>query len=208
MLNERVKMATALSAFSAEISRLTGTTLLSGQGKTVKSLLIFIITTLLNQLATKEYFKCPGEKHEQSGWAFMFVPGIILGLIILMSSDRVSQGSILCGKKKRAQLKFFCRTISLSLTYSVLAFLSWVVATLLFTETFACIKLGPAPNTKNETKIEIYKSKKDGKNAESKVLGLYVLLVAFIVQVVLFFIHKCCLSDLTQIKGRLKSMDR
>ena len=77
-----------------------------------------------------------------------------------------------------------------------------------FTETFACIKLGPAPNTKNETKIEIYNSKKDGKNAESKVLGLYILLVAFIVQVFLFFIHKCCLSDLTQIEDRLKSMDR
>lgn len=204
-------MSSAFSSFVAEIVNQIGklTKLVSGQGKTVKSLLIFIITTLLNQLATKEYFKCPGEKkHERSGWAFMFVPGILLALIILMSSDRVSQGSILYGKKKRAQLKFFCRTISLSLTYSILALLSWVVATLLFTETFACIKLGPKPNTKNETKIEIYNSKKDGKNAESKLLGLYILLMAFIVQVLLFFIHKCCLSDLTQITDRLKSMDR
>ena len=146
-IKDIAKMPSAFSSFAAEIKKQIGklNKLVSGQGKTVKSLLIFIITTLLNQLATKEYFKCPGEKkHEQSGWAFMFVPGILLAFIILMSSDRVSQGSILYGKKKRAQLKFFCRTISLSLTYSVLAFLSWVVATLLFKPGFHIIVREPA----------------------------------------------------------------
>lgn len=206
-----VKMATAFSTFVAEVAKKTGTltTSVSGQGKTAKSLLIFLITALLNQLMIKEYFKCPGEnQNEQFGWSFMFVPGIILGLIILMSSERVTQACILFTKTRKMKVKFFCRSISLSLAYGILAFLSWVVATLLFTEIFACIRLGPAPDTKNATKIEIYKSKKDGKNAESKILGLYVLLVAFIVQVVLFFINKCFLSDLTQIKDRLKSMDR
>ena len=204
----------ASSAFASFVEKIKEqidkvSSLVSGQGKAVKSLLIFIVTTLLNQLATKQFFKCPAEdKHERASWSFMFIPGVMLAIIILMSSDRVSEGSILFAKRKRATARFFIRTISLSLAYSLLALLSWVVASLLFTETFACAELGPTPNTKNQTKIEIYNSKKAVKNAESKVLGLYILLIALAVQMGLFFIHKCFLSDLSETPHRLKSMDR
>ena len=204
-------MTSVFGSFITQAKKLIvkGSSFVSGQGKTVNSLLIFIITTLLNQLATKEFFKCPGEnKHEQAGWSFMFVPGIVLGIVLLMSSDRISNGSILCGRKKGATARFYYRAISLSLAYSALAFLSWVMASLLFTETYACTKLGPAPNTKNQTKIDMYNSKKAVKNTESKVLGLYVLLIALVFEFCLFLIHKCCLSDLSEIPDRLKSMDR
>ena len=203
-------MASAWKAFLGGISSQAqkGGSVLSAQGKAVKSLLIFIITTALNQLANKECFKCPGEdRHEIAGWSFMFVPGIVLGILLLMSSDRFSQGAVLCAKKRRGAVKFFLRTISLSLTYSILAVLSWVVASLLFTETYACVKLGPAPDTKNKTKLEIYKSKKVVKNAESQILGSYVLLIALVIQLVVFLVHKFFTTDLSSISGRMMSMD-
>ena len=186
-----------------------GSSFVFRQGKAVNSLLILIATTLLNQVMSKQFFKCPGEdEYEKAGWSFMFVPGIILGIVLLMSSDRISNGSILYGRKKGTTARFYYRAISLSLAYSALAFLSWVMASLLFTETYACTKLGPAPNTKNQTKIDMYNSKKAVKNTESKVLGLYVLLLALVFELCLLLIHKCCLSDLSEIPNRLKSMDR
>ena len=196
-----------LGGISSQMQK--GGAVLSGREKSVKSLLIFIITTTLNYLTDKEFFKCPGEnRHEIAGWSFMFVPGIIMGILLFMSSDRVSQGSVLCANKRNGAAKFFLRTISLSLTYSVLVVLSWVVASLLFTETYACVKLGPAPDTKNKTKLEIYKSKKVIKNAESQIIASYVLLTALVLQFVVFLIHRCFLSNLSSISERMTSMDR
>ena len=205
-------MASALLAITGGFKTIVdkSTKTMSSQGKTAKSLVIFVVTTLLNQLLKKEYFKCPiGKTHGSTAWSFMFIPGIMLAILFLIGSDRVSQGSILCAKRRCASnAQFFCRNIALTLSYSALALLSWIVATLLFTDTYVCAKLGPPPNSKDKMLTAVYNAKKSRRNAESKVLGLYILMVAVLVHTLLFFIHKCCLSDLSETSNRLKSMDR
>jgi len=182
----------------------------SGTGKSVKGLIVFIVTTLLNQLGNEQFFKCPTKKYELAGWSFMLIPGVMLGMLILMASERVSEGSTLCGRhnvsrrRKRSRVLFFLRAIALALGYSTLAFLSWLVASLLFTETYACAKLGPMPNTKNATILDIYKTKKDVENAESKIIGLFLLLGALFILMCFFFFDKCRLTSLSKITARLK----
>lgn len=178
------------------------------QEKTITSLLIVVVVALLNELATKTYFKCPETKHDTAGWSFMIIPGIILAMLSILASENVSKASTICSKARGAQARFFCRTISLSMSYAVLALLSWIIATLLFTETFACIKLGPPPDTKNKTEIKIYNAKKDAKNSESKVTGLYMLLAALAFELMIYFVVKCILSDLPAVKGQFTSMYR
>ena len=197
-------MASAFSTIFAKIKELFEPVI--KQEKTITSLLIVVVVTLLNQLATKQYFKCPEKKYDDAGWSFMFVPGILLAFIYIIASKAVADASTICSKARGAQTKFFMRTISLSLCYAILAFLSWIIATLLFTETYACIKLGPAPDTENKTEIKIYNSKKAGRNSESKLAGLYMLLVALAIALFMHFIVKCILTDLPKIEGKLTSM--
>ena len=205
-------MASAVLAiaggFKAFVDKSTET--MSSKGKTAKGLVIFVVITVLNQLLKKEYFKCPvGKTHGKTAWSFMFIPGIVLSILFLIGSDRVSHGSILCAKGPCASnAHFFCRNLTLTLSYSILALLSWIVATLLFTETYVCAKLGPPPTTTDKMKIQMYNIMKGKRHAESKVLGLYILMIAVLVHVLVFFIHKCCLSDLAETPNRMKSMDR
>ena len=187
----------------------------SGTGKSVKGLLVFIAATLLNQLGNAQFFKCPAKEYALAGWSFMLIPGAMLGMLILMASERVSEGSTLCGQKdnvtrgrKRSRVLFFLRAIGLAFGYSTLAFLSWLVASFLFTETYACAKLGPAPNTRNVTILDMYKTKKDIENAESKIVGLFLLLGTLFMQMGFFFFDKCRLTSLSKITARLKDEER
>ena len=186
----------------------------SGTGKSVKGLLVFIVTTLLNQLGNKQFFKCPPKNYVLAGWSFMLIPGAMLGMLILMASERVSEGCTLCGqegnatRRKRSRVLFFLRAIALALGYSTLAFLSWLVASLLFTETYACAKLGPMPNTKNATILDKYNAEKDIENADSKIIGLFLLLGTLFIQMGFFFFDKCRLTSLSKITARLKDEER
>ena len=182
----------------------------AGTGKTVKGLIVFIVTTLLNQLGNKQFFKCPAENYECTGKIFLYVPGVIFAMLIFMASNGVSEGSILCCKddesrrRERSRVWFFIKASGLAACYAFLAFLSWVVASLLFTETYSCMKLGPTPNTKNATILATYKINKEIKNAESITKGLLALLIALCVLMVLFFVNKCVCSKLSEITNRLK----
>jgi len=182
---------------------------IAGTGKTVKGLVVFIVTTLLNQLGNKEFFKCPPKNYVCAGWSFIIIPGVLLGMLVLMGTNSVSNGSILCCKdasvkRKRKRFCFFMKAIALALGYSLLAFLSWVVASFLFTETYACIKLGPMPNTKNATILAVYKTNKETKNAVSMIIGLWTLVIALCILMGFFFWNKCFLTKLSEITDRLK----
>ena len=187
----------------------------AGKGKSAKGLLLFIVPTLMNQLGNKEYFKCPTKEYALAGWSFMLIPGALLGMVILLASDRMAEKITLCGQGKadtgRKQSKVvssFCKATGLPFGYSILAFLSWLAASLLFTETYACAKLGPAPNTKNATILDMYNAEKDRENAESKIIGLFLLLGTLLIQMGFFFFDKCCLTSLSKITARLKDEKR
>ena len=191
----------------------------SGKLKTISGVFVFAITTLLNQLGTHEYFKCPHEGYLEAGLAFLLAPAFILLFLILMASNSLREASIGCFKCKKTQSKWckyqpVCCSMGLfnasllAFGYGALACLSWIVATLMFTDTWSCMKLGPAPTAEKGADAEIFKSKKGTEDANSKLYGLLILLVAVTLVMLVYFIYTCCRAKLSEIDGPLKCMAR
>ena len=192
---------------------------LSGKLKTLISVFVFIITTLLNQLGTQEYFTCPTERYYAAGIIFFVAPGVILLLLILIASNRLRMASIRCCKTEKDESEIcksppVCCSKELrdstlfAVGYGVLACSSWVVATFMFTETFSCIRLGPAPRTGNATDVEIFNSKKGIENATSKLIGLCILLGVVVLVMIIYFAYICCYATWPETDSALQSMDR
>lgn len=161
------------------------------QENTISGLATVVAVTLLNQLLTTTYFKCPNDGYHRFSVVFLVIPGIIFAFLTLLASPRVEKAVSLRKKARGHQKGFLCRTISLTLAYAVLAFLAWITATLLFTETYVCMQLGPSPDTKNATETKMYDRKKLNVNAESRLIGLWLMFVAMAFTLLVYFFVKC-----------------
>lgn len=191
----------------------------SGKLKTISGVFVFAIITLLNQLGTHEYFECPHEGYLKAGLLFLIAPACILLFLILIASNSLREASIRCFKWKKTQSKWckyrpVCCSMGLfnasllAFGYGALACLSWVVATLMFTDTWSCLKLGPAPTAEKGADAEIFKSKKGIQDAFSKTLGLIILICAVGGVMVVYFAYTWCCAELSEIDGPLKCMAR
>jgi len=177
---------------------------IKSQEMSLTSSMVVLSTSLLNYFLSSSFFKCPKSSHEIYGWSFLVCPGLLLFLLTLLGSSRLSRAvsgfclsdkdvskRALLGKRKRTW-KFVIRSISMALCMATLAFLSWVVVTLLTTDTYACIKLGP-PN-----KTAKYKDAKEKCETHSKATGLILLTVCLLISLVANFAVKCCFSDIPE----------
>eukprot|EP00112_Aurelia_sp_Birch-Aquarium-sp1_P003332 Seg1372.9 transcript_id=Seg1372.9/GoldUCD/mRNA.D3Y31 product="Calcium homeostasis modulator protein 6" protein_id=Seg1372.9/GoldUCD/D3Y31 len=176
------------------------------QGKSISSCLIIVTTAFLNHILTKSYFKCPNSSHEIYGWSFMIAPGLLLAMLTLLGSTRLSLALTgACrkdidvpenarGGKRLRTWKFICWNVGVAMAFAVLAFLSWLIVTLLFTETYTCIKIGPSPKTASKD----YLAKKEKCDTRSKLIGLSLLVIGLLLAVTINFAIKCCFSDLPE----------
>ena len=134
----------------------------------------------------------------------MLVPGLLLAMLTLLGSSRLSLALTgACrtdidvpetaprGKRLRTW-KFICWNIGVAMAFAMLAFLSWVIVTLLFTETYTCIKIGPSLKTTSKD----YLAKKEEFGTKSKLIGLLLLLIGLLLTFVIDFSIKCCYSGL------------
>ena len=190
------------SLFGPYLSKISGT--LQSQKKSISSCLIIVTTAFLNHILTKSYFKCPNSSHEIYGWSFMIVPGLLLAMLTLLGSSRLSLAftgvcrtdidvpEIAPGGKRLRTWKFICWNVGVAMAFAMLAFLSWVIVTLLFTETYTCIKIGPSlkPTSKDHL------AKREKCDINSKLIGLLLLVIGLLLTFVIDFSIKCCYSGL------------
>eukprot|EP00112_Aurelia_sp_Birch-Aquarium-sp1_P013087 Seg2766.1 transcript_id=Seg2766.1/GoldUCD/mRNA.D3Y31 product="Calcium homeostasis modulator protein 6" protein_id=Seg2766.1/GoldUCD/D3Y31 len=190
------------STFGTYLSKISET--LQSQEKSISSCLIIVTTAFLNHILTKSYFKCPNSSHEIYGWSFMIVPGLLLAMLTLLGSTRLSLALTgACrkdidvpenarGGKRLRTWKFICWNVGVAMAFAVLAFLSWVIVTLLFSETYTCIKIGPSLKTASKD----YLAKKDKCDTRSKLIGLSLLVIGLVLTFIIDFSIKCCYSGL------------
>ena len=166
--------------------------------------LVVLLTSLLNYCLKSTFFKCPKSSHDIYGWSFLLCPGLLLFLLTLLCSPRLS-GAVsgfcltdkdvtkraILGKRKRTW-KFVIRSISIALCMATVAFLSWVVVTLVTTDTYVCIKLGP------QNKNAKYKEEKEKLETKSKAAGLILLTVCLLISLAINLAVRCCFSDIPE----------
>ena len=203
------RMSAVLSSYIS-----TASDAIKSQGKSISSCLIIVTTAFLNHILTKSYFKCPNSSHEIYGWSFMLVPGLLLAMLTLLGSSRLSLAltgacrtdidvpETAPGGKRLRTWKFICWNIGVAMAFAMLAFLSWVIVTLLFTETYTCIKIGPSLKTTSKD----YLAKKEEFGTKSKLMALSLLVIGMVLTVVINLAIKCCFSDLPE--KDLESMHR
>lgn len=175
-------------------------------GLPVTSGTVVLTTSLLNYLLSHSVFKCPTQTHAEYGWYFLLLPGVLLAVITLLASVRLSQAftgfcrkdidvpkSAMGGKRKRTW-KYIIRKISIALVLAILSFMSWVIISLLSTETYACIKIGPVYKRNNSDLG--YKMRVEKANIDSKKYGLVLLLFSMLITFMVNVIVKCCFTDL------------
>ena len=137
----------------------------------------------------------------------MFLPGLILGVLSLLASNTFNlRITGLCrrdidapepakfGKRKRFWGYFF-KTLAFSLAFAVLAFMSWLTMSLLFTDAYSCAKIGAFNNkTMDKLSKDDYLAKKEKYDTDSRVIGLILLTAGLSGVLVMHFIRKCCFS--------------
>ena len=202
------KMSAAISSYISGISQA-----LKNQEKSISSVIILATTAFLNHILTTSYFKCPNSSHEIYGWSFMIVPGLLLAMLTLLGSSRLSFAvtgacrkdidvpETVPGGKRIRTWKFIGRSIGFALVFANLAFLSWVVVTLLFTDVYTCTKIGPSP--KNNTDQTRYRRDKEKWDTHSKMIGLFLLAACVLVTFIIHVIIKCWFSEVPEkeLKG-------
>ena len=173
--------------------------------------MVVFSTSILNQVLNKEIFKCPSSSHDIYGWIFMLCPGLTLALLTLLVSQNLSKALTgICqtdkdvpenasGGKRKRTWKFIIRNVFIALCMANIAFLSWVIVTLLATDTLVCIKLGPKPQADKSALKEQY-------DMQSKIAGLVLALVCLVAVLIINLVVKCCFSDLPE--KELPSMRR
>eukprot|EP00112_Aurelia_sp_Birch-Aquarium-sp1_P007740 Seg1845.10 transcript_id=Seg1845.10/GoldUCD/mRNA.D3Y31 product="hypothetical protein" protein_id=Seg1845.10/GoldUCD/D3Y31 len=136
----------------------------------------------------------------------MIVPGLLLAMLTLLGSSRLSFALTgTCRKdidvpetaprgKRIRTWKFIGRSIGFALIFAKLAFLSWVVVTLLFTEVYTCTKIGPLP--KNHADQKGYLRDKEKWDTHSKMTGLFLLAAGVLVTFITQLVIKCRFSEL------------
>ena len=171
--------------------------------------IVVFSTTLVNQVLKNKIFKCPSSSHDTYGWSFLLCPGLTLAFLTLLVSQNLSKVLTgICqtdrdvpenasGGKRKRTWKFIIRNVSIALFMANVAFLSWVIVTLLATDTYVCIKLGP------QAEKSVLKEQYD---MQSKKAGLSLALVCLIAVLVINLAIKCCFSDLPE--KELQSMRR
>ena len=184
------------SAMTSHINKLSD--IIKNQKLSLTSGIIVVATSVLNRFLDKSFFKCPHAAHELYGWTFLICPGILLAILTLLSSSRLSRAVIGCcqkdndvserakGGKRMRTWRFIIRNFSIAFAMAMLSFLSWVIMTLLTTEAYVCIKVGPADKKVKD------KSKYD---TTSKVAGLILLAVGLLVALFINLIIQCCFTD-------------
>ena len=163
-------------------------------GKATTSVILCSTTVVLNQIGEREYFTCPEKGYVTAGVIFMIMPGLVLAVLVLLGSRKVAKGCSSPGEKHCCH----CWLIVLveACAYSTQAFLSWLVATLMLTDTLSCIYHGPAPKGGNATEIMSFKSKQESMNAQSNAIGCYLLVgIVIILSIVVYINRACCLTE-------------
>ena len=179
---------------------------LRSREKAISSFLIVITTGFLNHIFANAYFKCPRSSHEIYGWSFIIIPGLLLAVLSLLGSTRLSNAltgvcredidasqKAPCGKQIRTW-KFIIRNTVFALAFATLAFASWVVVTLLFTDVYTCTKIGPLP-TKEDAQKE-YLKHKETLDTQSKLTGLFLMVTGVLLTFLIQLILKCLFSEL------------
>ena len=165
--------------------------------------IIVVSTSLLNHFLKNAIFKCPRSSHESYGWSFLFCPGIVMAILTLLSSQRLSKTltgfcrtdidvpTKASGGKRKRTWRLIIRNLLIALSMAVLAFLSWVIVTLLTTDTYVCIRLGYLDE---KAKLAV----KEKYHTQSKIAGLILLIACLVVTLVINLGVKCCFSDLPE----------
>ncbi len=189
------------------------------QGKLIASLAIVILTANANRSLRVNFFHCPVGIHRFYGWCFLFGPALIIGMVVLLVSFSASQ--VLDGIFKKAAdapvneqwdkkfrtWKFILRRMLFSFVQSIIGFCCWVILTLLTSEAYSCIKLGPKPiSLKDKAAIHSFELKKERYDAFSKSLGFFFLVGGLVIATATHCVIKCCFTD--PPKKMLPHMDR
>ena len=193
-------MSAAIGLISTRLS-----STLKGQGRSIGSLLIVVVTSVLNYIMNKDFFKCPKEAHVSFGLCFMFIPAVIASVMVFMLSFGTSEiPTGMCKRDKdsdkiisRKRGSFICRSILIALGQSIVGLLSWVIVTLLTTDAWCCITYGPMPTKtpSNKDDIRKYLDNKDKATGRSKIVGMCLLLISFAIAMLIYFLVKCCYKD-------------
>ena len=179
----------------------------------IENLLIVVVTSLLNQVFTKNFFSCPNKKYTTYSLMFMLGPAAplyLIGLIMSKEMNTVFTGACKAGidapeygpwGKRKRTWKYLARQLALSVAKSSLAPICWIVLALLYKEMYSCAKVGPKPtsttsNTANISSIvKAYEVSKNKADAESQIIGWAILIGTIAFAVTVFCIKKCCFTD-------------
>lgn len=189
---------------------------IKNQGVTIASGIIIVSTSLVNYFLESSFFKCPSASHVEYGMCFLLLPGLILALLTLLASARLSTtlagcclndvdapGDALFGKRKRT-IQSIIRNISIAFVMAALSFFCWVIISLITTEAYVCIVVGPFDKSKMAQAD--YKKLVDGQKATSVKLGLIILVICLFLLLVINLVMRCCYSDVPE--KELPSMRR
>ena len=190
-----------ITSFSDKINR---------QKLSLTSGITVVATSLLNYFLDKSVFKCPQKLHQIYGCAFLIGPGVLLAILTLLCSSRLSKvftgfckrdqdvpDDAFCGKRRQSW-RFIIKNLSIAFMIATLACFSWIIVSLLTTDAYVCIKVGPTDKNK--------KAEYETFSTQSKVAGMVILAICLSFALAINITVKCWFSEIPEKK--LPSMRR